>query len=61
MTEETKKKEKPVKKKSRPKAIKPLKDFLFAHGKDVYNLKEGIEIEIPEIFLANLKTEKVIK
>ena len=43
------------------KLIKPLKDFKFCHGKDVYDLKKGKEVKVPGMFLANLKTEKVIK
>lgn len=43
------------------KKIKPLKDFCFFHNGDLYDLKKGEEVELPEIFLPNLKTEKVIK
>lgn len=52
--------EKPKKKKG-SKIIKPLKNFIFDHNGRTYILEEGKEIEIPEIFLANLLTEKVIK
>ena len=38
-----------------------LKDFKFKHGKDVYELKKGDEVEVPKMFMQNLKTEKVIK
>lgn len=38
-----------------------LKDFKFAFGKDVYEIKEGQEVKVPKMFLANLKTENVIK
>lgn len=37
-----------------------LKDFKFKHGKDVYEIKKGSKVEVPKMFLDNLKTEKVI-
>lgn len=46
---------------SRKKKLIALKDFKFKHGKKVYEIKEGKEVNVPKIFLANLKTEKVIK
>jgi len=36
------------------------KDFKFKHGKDVYEIIKGEVIDIPKMFHANLKTEKVI-
>jgi len=45
----------------RKKKLIALKDFKFKHGKDVYEIKKGKEVKVPEMFLANLKTEKVIK
>lgn len=38
-----------------------LKDFKFADGKKVYEIKKGDKIDVPKKFLPNLKTEKVIK
>jgi len=38
-----------------------LKDFKFCFGKTIYDLKKGEEVNVPKMFLANLKTEKVIK
>ena len=48
------------KKKSGFKKVKPLKDFRIKFNQYDIVLKKGEEIEVPEIFLANLKTEKVI-
>lgn len=41
--------------------VVPLKDFSFKYGKEKYELVKGKEVSLPEMFLANLKTEKVIK
>jgi hypothetical protein len=41
--------------------ILPLKDFIIKHNGFYYEIKQGEEIEIDKKFLANLKTEKVIK
>jgi len=38
-----------------------LKDFRFAFGKVIYEIKKGEEVNVPKAFLPNLKTEKVIK
>lgn len=54
-------KPKEVKKPSGKTLIKPLKDWHIVFNEyDIY-LKEGEEIEIPDMFLAPLKTDKVIK
>ena len=50
----------PKKEKSSSK-VKALKDFKFSFNGKVYDLKEGEDVEVPEMFLQNLKTEKVIK
>jgi len=60
MFEEKPKKEKPKTSKE-SKMIKPLKDFCFSFNGKTYDLKKGKSIEVPEMFWANLKTEKVIK
>lgn len=44
-----------------PKKLIALKDFKFSDGKKVYDIKKDEEIIVPEKFLQNLKTEKVIK
>lgn len=36
------------------------KDFKIVFGKDIYEIKEGEEINVPKMFHANLKTENVI-
>jgi len=56
---EEKKTEKVKTKKVASKLI-ALKDFKFKHGKKVYEIKKGDEVKVPEMFLQNLKTEKVI-
>jgi hypothetical protein len=43
------------------KKIKPLKDFVIHMNEYHYELKKGESIEVPSIFVENLKTEKVIK
>lgn len=55
---EKEKQDKPAKKEEKKLIAK--KDFKFAFGKDVYEIKEGEEVKVPKMFLANLKTEKVI-
>lgn len=48
------------KKDGEAKKVKALKDFSFSfNGKD-YHLKKGEAVEVPKMFLENLKTEKVI-
>lgn len=54
------KEEEKTKEKSSGKKIKAKKDFKFSHGKEIYEIKKGETVEVPEMFLANLKTEKVI-
>ena len=49
------------KKASGMKKIKPLRDFRLCFNEHDYDLKKGEEIEVPSMFLENLKTEKVIK
>lgn len=51
---------KPVKEQKGAEKLIALKDFKFAFGKDVYEIKKGDEIKVPAMFLANLKTEQVI-
>lgn len=58
MREENKTSEAVAKKEQK---ILALKDFKFKHGKDVYELKKGEKVEVPKMFIANLRTEKVIK
>ena len=42
-------------------SIMPLKDFHISHnGVDIV-IKEGERIEVPKLYIQNLKTEKVIK
>lgn len=41
--------------------IKPLKDFVICMNEHLYDIKKGEKIKVPEMFLVNLKTEKVIK
>ena len=41
--------------------IEPLKDFKFKFNEFNYDLKKGKKVEVLEILLPNLKTEKVIK
>lgn len=43
------------------KKVKPLKDFKIVQNEHKIDLKKGEEIEVPEKFIQNLKTEKVIK
>ncbi len=45
----------------RKKKLIALKDFKFKHGKKVYEIKKGEEVNVPKMFLQNLKTENVIK
>lgn len=52
--------EKEVKEIKKSKKLIAKKDFKFALGKDVYEIKKGEEVNVPKKFLANLKTEKVI-
>ena len=54
-------KEEVVEKKMELKKVKPLKDFVIKHNAYYFELKKGESIEVPEIFIQNLKTEKVIK
>ena len=52
-----------MKKQTEEKKVQKLiakKDFKFKFGKTIYEIKKGDEIKVPEIFLNNLKTEKVI-
>jgi len=49
------------KKEAKSKKIKPLKDFIIKQNDFMLELKEGESIEVPSKYLANLKTEKVIK
>ena len=54
------------KKEMKPKEIKlvevdPLKDHVIKHNAYFYELKKGKTAKVAEIFLAALKTEKVIK
>ena len=58
--EETEVKVEP-RKKSSLVSIKPLKDFVIHMNEFHYDIKEGKEIKVHEMFLVNLKTEKVIK
>lgn len=46
---------------SKKQKLVALKDFKFQHNKDVYEFKKGDEVDVPKMFLQNLKTEKVIK
>lgn len=46
---------------SEGRKLTALKDFKFKHGKKVYEIKKGKEVNVPKMFLPNLKTEKVIK
>lgn len=39
---------------------KAKKDFKISFNKYEFELKKGEEFEVPELFKANLKTEKVI-
>jgi hypothetical protein len=48
-------------KKTEMKEVKPLKDFTIVQNEHKYELKKGEAIEVPKMFLQNLKTEKVIK
>jgi len=51
----------PVKAKAEMKEISPLKDFVI-HTHEVHiEIKKGEKLEVPKMFLQNLKTEKVIK
>lgn len=53
--------EQPVEQKSEMKKVTPKKDFVL-HFNDVHiELKKGESVEVPTMFLQNLKTEKVIK
>ena len=49
------------KKASGKNVVTPLKDWHIVFNEYDIHLKEGVEIEVPEMFLAGLKTEKVIK
>lgn len=53
--------EKEVEAKSELKRIRPLKDFTIRFNEYSYDLKKDEAIEVHEMFLQNLKTEKVIK
>lgn len=48
-------------KEKKGKKLVALKDFKFMSGKDIYEIKKGEEVNVPKVFLPNLKTEKVIK
>ncbi len=61
MFEEQEKKEIKSKSKKGMKSIVALRDHKFAFNGAVYDLQKGESYEMPEMFLANLKTEKVIK
>jgi hypothetical protein len=52
--------EKP-KKKSVLVEIKPLKDHVIVFNEYRYEIRKGEKIEVHKMFLATLKTEKVIK
>jgi len=56
------KEEKKVSKKTKKDLveIEPLKDFEFCFGKETFKLKKGEKILMKQMFLENLKTEKVI-
>lgn len=43
------------------KEIKPLRDFHISCNDDNIEIKKGEKIRVPEKYLPNLKTEKVIK
>ena len=49
------------KKPKKEKKLIALKDFVVCHNEHYYEIKEGEEVKVPEMFLENLKTEKVIK
>lgn len=42
------------------KMIKPLKDFRIKFNEFDIEIKKGVEVKVPEMFLSNLKIEKVI-
>ncbi len=52
--------EKKVKTKKKKDLI-ALRDFSFSFNGKSYFIKKGDKIKVPEMFLQNLKTEKVIK
>lgn len=52
---------KETKKRKGTTKIMPLKDFHIVYNKYDIVIKEGVEIAVPDIFLVNLKTEKIIK
>jgi len=43
------------------KKINPLRDFTIVCNEHRIEIKKGEKIEVPQVFLDNLKTEKVIK
>lgn len=66
MTEKEKEKEekkemKPVSKEPKLVEVIPLKDHTIKHNAYFYDLKKGKPAKVAELFLAALKTEKVIK
>ena len=58
---EDKKEMKPVVKEIKLVEVAPLKDHVIKHNAYFYELKKGKTAKVAEIFLAALKTEKVIK
>ena len=58
---ETKQSKKKAGKKSHGKTeIMPLRSFYISYNEIQIDIKEGVSVEVPNIFLQNLKTEKVI-
>lgn len=41
--------------------IMPLKDFRIVHNEHDIEIKKGEKMRVPEMFIKNLLTEKVIK
>jgi len=41
--------------------VRPLRDFKIVHNEHCIELIKGERVEVPKMFVQNLKTEKVIK